>query len=35
LSVNGSNSIPQSSGGGNANVSLAENIPGIACGWKF
>jgi long-chain fatty acid transport protein len=33
--VYGSNSIPQNFGGGNANVSLAEHIPGIAYGWRF
>jgi long-chain fatty acid transport protein len=33
--VNGANSIPQDFGGGNANVSLEENILGIAYGRKF
>jgi len=33
--VNGSNSIPASFGGGNANISLSENIVGVAYGWKF
>lgn len=33
--VNGSNSIPASFGAGNANVSLSENIVGVAYGWKF
>jgi long-chain fatty acid transport protein len=33
--VHGANSIPQDFGGGNANVSLAENMLGVACGWKF
>ena len=33
--VNGIHSIPQNFGGGNANVSLAENILGLAYGWRF
>lgn len=33
--VNGVNSIPASYGGGNANISLEENILGVAYGWKF
>lgn len=33
--VNGSGSIPQNYGGGEANIDLAENIFGIAYGWKF
>lgn len=33
--VNGVNSIPASYGGGNANISLEENILGVAYGWKY
>lgn len=33
--VNGVNSIPASFGGGNANISLSENILGVAYGWKY
>jgi long-chain fatty acid transport protein len=33
--VNGANSIPASYGGGNANISLEENILGVAYGWKY
>jgi long-chain fatty acid transport protein len=33
--VNGNNSIPASFGAGNANISLSENIAGVAYGWKF
>jgi long-chain fatty acid transport protein len=33
--VHGANSIPQNFGGGNANVSLAENMLGLAYGWQF
>jgi long-chain fatty acid transport protein len=33
--VNGSNSIPASFGGGNANIHLDENILGVAYGWKL
>ena len=33
--VNGSNSIPPTAGGGNANISLSENSFGVAYGWKF
>jgi len=33
--VNGSGSIPLNYGGGEANIDLAENIFGIAYGWKF
>jgi long-chain fatty acid transport protein len=33
--VNGVNSIPAVFGGGNANISLEENILGVAYGWKY
>jgi long-chain fatty acid transport protein len=33
--VNGSNSIPSSFGGGNANISLEENILSVAYAWKL
>lgn len=33
--INGVNSIPVPFGGGNANVSLSENIVGVAYGWKL
>ncbi len=33
--VNGSGSIPLAYGGGEANIDLAENIFGVAYGWKF
>jgi long-chain fatty acid transport protein len=33
--VNGSNSIPSSYGGGNANISLEEDILSVAYGWKL
>ena len=33
--VNGSNSIPSSFGGGNANISLSENILSVAYAWKL
>jgi long-chain fatty acid transport protein len=33
--VNGNGSIPQSFGGGNANLKMDQNIIGIAYGWKF
>jgi long-chain fatty acid transport protein len=33
--VSGSGSIPAPFGGGNANVSLSENIVGVAYGWKL
>jgi long-chain fatty acid transport protein len=33
--VNGVNSIPVPFGAGNANISLAENIVGVAYAWKF
>lgn len=33
--VNGAQSIPASFAGGNANVSLRENIIGVSYGWKF
>lgn len=33
--VNGANSIPAAFGGGNANISLQENILGVAYGWKY
>ncbi len=33
--LNGANSIPASFGGGNANISLEENIFGLAYGWKL
>lgn len=33
--VNGVNSIPAGFGGGNANISLSENILGVAYGWKY
>lgn len=33
--VNGSGSIPAGYGGGEANIHLAEDILGIAYGWKF
>ncbi|WP_230412273.1 OmpP1/FadL family transporter [Undibacterium hunanense] len=33
--INGVNSIPAPFGGGNANVSLSENIVGIAFAWKL
>lgn len=33
--VNGSGSIPLNYGGGEANIDLAENIFGVAYGWKF
>jgi long-chain fatty acid transport protein len=33
--VNGSNSIPPSFGGGNANIRLEENLFGIAYAWKL
>lgn len=33
--VNGVNSIPAAYGGGNANISLEENILGVAYAWKL
>ncbi|MEJ1958448.1 MAG: outer membrane protein transport protein [Nitrosomonadales bacterium] len=33
--VNGSGSIPTNFGGGNANISLSEDLLGVAYGWKF
>jgi long-chain fatty acid transport protein len=33
--VSGVNSIPESFGGGNADVSLAENLFSVSYGWKF
>jgi long-chain fatty acid transport protein len=33
--VNGSNSIPPSFGGGNANIQLEENVFGVAYAWKL